>query len=62
MLKIPVRFNLAILIFLGTLVNYMLRVNINIAILEMTRNATDLCKKAPVETKKRCQCQLKLEF
>ena len=40
---VPFRYGLAFLVFLGTLVNYATRVNINIAILEMTRNHTTLC-------------------
>lgn len=40
---IPVRYILACLIFTGTLLNYATRVTINIAILEMTRNASELC-------------------
>ena len=40
---IQVRYVLAGLIFIGTLLNYATRVTINIAILEMTRNASELC-------------------
>jgi hypothetical protein len=40
---IQVRYVLAGLIFMGTLLNYATRVTINIAILEMTRNASELC-------------------
>ena len=40
---VPFRYGLAFLVFLGTLVNYSTRVNLNIAILEMVRNHTSLC-------------------
>ena len=43
---VPFRYGLALLVFLGTLVNYATRVNINIAILEMTRNHTTVCSNA----------------
>ena len=42
-LGLPVRYVLALLVFTGTLFNYATRVTINIAILEMTKNASDLC-------------------
>ena len=45
--NVPFRYGLALLVFLGTLVNYATRVNINIAILEMTRNSTTLCANEP---------------
>lgn len=39
----PLRALPAFLLFLGTFVNYVTRVNINIAILSMTKNASSLC-------------------
>jgi len=39
-IQIPQRWILAILMFMGLIANYMLRVNINMAIIEMTKNST----------------------
>ncbi len=39
----PIRSMVAILVFTGTMISYMLRVNLNIAIVTMTDNVTSLC-------------------
>ena len=41
--KIPMRVIIGFLMFGGPLVSYILRVNINIAIVTMTENSTELC-------------------
>merc|ERR1719509_652782 len=47
-IQIPQRWVLAILMFMGLIANYMLRVNINMAIIEMTKNSShvDISKKS----------------
>jgi len=47
-IQIPQRWILAILMFMGLIANYMLRVNINMAIIEMTKNSShvDISKKS----------------
>merc|ERR1719319_1734167 len=41
-IQIPQRWILGILMFMGLIANYMLRVNINMAIIEMTKNSTHI--------------------
>ena len=41
--NVPLRVLPAILLFLGTFASYVTRVSINIAIITMTENATEIC-------------------
>ena len=41
---IPTRSLIALLMFGGTMMNYVLRVNLNIAIVSMTQDSDSLCK------------------
>ena len=43
LLGIPIRAMIALFMFGGTIVSYVLRVNLNIAIVSMTKNSEILC-------------------
>ena len=42
-IRIPIRSLIALLMFGGTMINYVLRVNLNIAIVSMTQDSDKLC-------------------